>query len=361
MANAFVKHTNSRVVALADLFRDKVEAAKSKFAGIDEKMIFVGPNAFREIANAKDVDMILLTTPDYFHVEHLDAVVTAGKHCYCEKPAAVDVVGARRCVEIGKRAVGRLSLEVGLILRAASSFAGTVKRVQEGAIGPVGSVSGFYHAPRIPYPDRGKVSPLEWRIRNFYWDRVLSGDVIVDQNIHIIDICNWAMGALPVKAVGSGGRRVRHDPSDVWDHFSVTYTYPNGTHLAFNSVQFGESFWDVGIRFLGAEGVAECYYSGTARVTGPKPWEWKAKQAEQQGFSTEGGFSGLRDMEENKTKAFIETITSGKYVNSAQLGANSALSAILGRMACYAGREVTWDEMMGSNQSYQGEIDLARL
>lgn len=369
VATAMVNNTNTRVVALADLFPDQLEKArryfddlaqKKGYAAIDPKLIFKGPKAFQEIANCKDADAILISTPDFFHAEHLDAVVDAGKHVYCEKPAGVDVVSCRRFLEIGKRAEGRLSLAVGFNVRWASQFTELIRRVQAGAVGKIGMVAGFYHAPTIDYPPRPNASPVERRIRNFYWDRVLSGDVIVDQNIHIIDLCNWGLQMHPVKAVGTGGRNIRNDSCDIWDHWSVSYTYPSDIHFNFNSVQFGASFWDVGIRFLGEKGTGEAYYRRMARITGENPWTFGGPEAAQTG-SASGDFEGLSDADPNKTKSFIESITSGKYLNESRAGAESALSAILGRMACYSGEEVTWDEMLGSNQSYQSEIDLSKL
>ncbi len=369
VATAMTENTNTRVVALADLFADQLEKARKKWdevarkkghAGIDPKLIFKGPKAYEQISTSKDVDAVLISTPDYFHVEHLEAVVDAGKHVYCEKPAGVDVTSCKKFIEVGKRAEGRLSLVVGFNVRWASQFTETIRRIQGGALGKIGAVAGFYHAPGIGYPDRGEMSPLERRIRNFYWDRVLSGDVIVDQNIHIIDLCNWGLQARPLKASGTGGRRVRTDASDIWDHWSLTYTYPGEIHFNFNSIQFGDSFWDVGIRFMGGKGVGEAYYRRVARITGANPWKFEGPSVAETG-SASGDFDGLNDADPNKTKAFYESIVNGRFLNESKEGAESALSAILGRMACYAGEEVTWDEMMGSNQSYQGEIDLSKL
>jgi myo-inositol 2-dehydrogenase/D-chiro-inositol 1-dehydrogenase len=371
VADVLLEHPNTRMVALADLFADQLENGKHHFdeiaggkgyAGIDTRLMFKGSKAFRRVAECKEVDLIILSTPDYFHPQHLEAVVEAGKHVYCEKPAAVDVVGCKRFLEIGKRAEGRLSLDVGFNVRHAPPFAELVRRIHAGAIGEVAAVSSFYHAPKIDYPPRPNASPLEARIRNFYWDRVLSGDVIVDQNIHMIDICNWALQTHPVKAIGTGGRKVRNDGGNTWDHFSVVFTYPGGRHVSFNSVQFGETFWDVGTRFFGAKGMAESYYSGVAHVVGPEPWRWP-RPAEPAGAAADPmnlAFSGVQDADANKTRDFVDSIVSGKYHNQSAEGAEAALSAILGRMAAYSGREVTWDEMLASNQSY-GEIDLASL
>jgi predicted dehydrogenase len=370
VADAFLSHPNARITALADLFADNLEqtrahfdqaAAKKGHAGIDKKHTFLGPEAFREIAQCPAVDMVHISTPDYFHPEHLEAAVAAGKHVYCEKPAAVDVEGCLRFIEIGKKAQGRLSLDVGFNVRSSRPFREIVRRIHAGELGRVATITSHYHAPKISYPDRGRVSPLERRIRNFYWDRILSGDVLVDQNVHMIDICNWALGAHPVMAVGKGGRKVRDDWGDIWDHWSVTFTYPGDVLMTFHSVQFGETYWDVGCRFFGDRGVAECYYSGEARVIGPESWDLRTVPGQEGGGETAGRFQGLSGADESKTGRFLESILSGRYMNEAESGAMSALSAILGREAAYAGRAMTWEELIRSGQSYAGSIDLKTL
>jgi myo-inositol 2-dehydrogenase / D-chiro-inositol 1-dehydrogenase len=370
VANSFInnKQNNCRVVAIADLFDDQLQKAKklwddvavaNGYPGIDPKLMFKGPNSFQEIANCKECDMIIISSPDYFHPQHLEAVVKAGKHCYCEKPAAVDVEGCKKFIEIGKRAEGRLSLDVGFEVRNARCFYEVVERIHNGAIGKVSFGSLYYHASAIAYPDFPNASPLERRIRRFYWDKVLSGDVIVDQNIHVIDIANWVMGSHPEKAVGYGGRKVRKDAGDIWDNWSLSFKYPDDVHMSFSSVQYAD-FWDVGVRFIGDQGIGESYYNGFGRITGNQPWS--AVPVKEAGdFSTAGDFGGRGDDTGLKASLFIESIVSGKFHNQAREGAESALSAILGRMAAYSGKEVTWNEMMSSNQSYQGQIDLTKL
>ena len=366
---ALVENTNSRMVALADLFSDQLEAAKNYYDGlaakkghpsIERRLMFQGPKAYQELASCEEVDVVVISSPDYFHIEHLNAAVNAGKHVYCEKPAGVDVVGCKRFAEIGKKAEGRLSLDVGFQVRDSLPFSGLVKRIHNGDIGKVACASTFYHFPGIDYPLRPNASPLERRIRNFYWDRILSGDVLVDQNIHIIDMCNWVLNAHPIKAVGTGGRKVRTDASDIWDHWDLVFTYPNDVKVSFNSVQFGKKFNDVGTRFFGDQGVGEAYYSGKARIVSDKPWDLQTWLKEQ-GSLTSGEFKGLGNATGIKVKAFVESIRSGNYHNQSAEGVESALSAILGRMAAYSGREISWYEMMDSNQSYQGEIDWSKL
>ena len=373
VTSAFLAATNSRVVGLADLFQDQLDKAQAHFnglaakkgqPGVDRNLVFRGPDAYKKLCEANGYDMIVLATPDYFHPEHLATVVDCGKHVYCEKPAAVDVAGCKRFLEIGKKAQGRLSLDVGFNVRYGPPFNEIVRRIHAGAIGKVTHASTFYHAPEINYPPRPNASPLEARIRNFYWDRVLSGDVIVDQNIHVIDLCNWVLKAVPVKAVGTGRRSVRKDAGNIWDHWSLIYSYPGDVQVSFNSVQFGEVFWDVGGRWFGDKGVAESYYSGRARVIGPEPWEWQRPplaDPKARDYSAAYAFAGTKGSEERKAKEFVESIVSGKFHNEAEAGAQAALSAILGRMAAYSGKEVSWEEMMASNQSYAGAVDLTVL
>jgi predicted dehydrogenase len=370
VATAFVNNpdNNCRIVAIADLFEDQLQKAKKHwdgvaaekgYPGIDPKLIFQGPESYKQIANCPQCDLIIISSPDYFHVQHLEAVVDAGKHCYCEKPAGVDVESCRKFIEIGERAEGKLSLEIGFNVRYAPCFYEVVNRIHNGDIGNVSYGLLHYHASAIGYPEYPGASPLEKRIRRFYWDRILSGDTIVDQFIHTIDMANWVMKAHPEKALGTGGRKVRNDAGDIWDNFSVSYTYPGNVNIGLSAVQFG-GFWDVGVRFIGDDGMGESNYSGLGRITGKKPWSSTDQKANGD-FSTAGTFDGLGNCDGRKTGSFIESIRSGKFHNQSREGAESALSAILGRMAAYSGEEVTWSEMLGSNQSYQGQIDLNKL
>jgi predicted dehydrogenase len=363
--NALHEVAKPRVLALADLFPDQLAKARAKWnPKLPPANAFTGPEAYRRIAECKDIDAIVLSTPNYWHAEHLEAVAGAGKHVYCEKPAGVDVVSCLKFEEIGARAKGKISLAVGFQVRTAPAFQAVVERVQQGAIGKVASMAGHYYATATPYPEYPGKSPLEKRIRRFFWDRVISGDIIVDQNIHILDIANWAMGAHPVAASGRGGRFVRTDASDIWDTWGVVLTYPNGAQLTFNSTQFGDTYWDAGIRFFGDKGVGECYYSGVSRILGAKPYDGSPAKVATAKFSLDGAFDGLGKSDQNKAKLFTDSIASGdksKYLSEAATGANSALTAILAREACYRQGTLTWEELLASRQSYQGQIDLATL
>ena len=381
VATAMSAHPNARYVALADLFSDQLDRAKQHFdeiatkkgfSGIDPKLMFKGPKAYQAIAESNQLDVIHIATPDFFHPLHLGPVIAAGKHCYCEKPTGVDVRGAKHIMELGKKAEGRLSLDIGFQIRCAPPYVEMVKRIHAGAIGKIAQASTYYHATALTYPPRRPdASPLELRVRNFYWDRVLSGDIITDQSIHVIDICNWVLKNHPLKAIGTGGRKVRDDWGNTLDHIDVIYTYPDSVHVSLNHTQYGDSFWDVAERFLGSKGVSESHYSGVVGIYGDEPWSWdgggspispstniyalgKRGGAEQ----AAGTFHGaLDEADPEKTKAFVESILTGKYHNQAAQAAETTLSTILGRMAIYTGREVTWDEMLASEQYYDPELE----
>lgn len=376
VATSFANNTSARIVALADLFPDKLPPAKAHFDGIAEKLgyaqidpalMFHGHKAFEEVAASPRVDAIQISTPPWFHVQHLDAAVTAGKHAYCEKPLGVDVAQTRQALEIAKRAQGRVSLEVGFQIRSAPPFVEIVRRIHSGAIGKVASISTEYDAPAVSFPPMPGASPDAVRIRRWLWDLTLSGDIIVEQNIHIIDICNWVLGAHPLRARATGGRNVLTHPGDTWDNYQVIFTYPNDVHVSFSSTQFCPGSWfQVSTRIFGSSGLAEAPYSGPLRIVGDNAWAWQndapSAGAEQPKFAANGVFSdNLALADREKDRQFIESITSGNYHNQAAQGVESALSAMLGRMAGRMGREVTWEEMMQHPESYELNINMAQF
>jgi predicted dehydrogenase len=370
-ATSMVENAGAHVVALADLFEDRLEtahkyfdelAAKQGYGRINPSQLFKGPKACQQMVASKEVDAVVVATPPYYHVQHLNAVVDAGKHVYCEKPVAVDVPGAKRVLEIGKKAEGRLSLEVGFQIRNAPPYAELVKRIHAGALGEISFGEAHYYCPFLETGHEG-VPAAQARIRNWLYDKVLSGDIIVEQNIHAIDICNWVLQGHPVKAVGVGGRKGRTEKGDAYGHCSVTFTYPNDVQVNFSSKQFGKGGFDVAETFFGTKGNATSPYSGFLGITGDQPWAWKGSEKKGDAdFSASGTFSdNLAEADSEKHKSFIGSITSGKFHNQAALGVESSLSAMLGRMAMYTGREVTWDELLRSKDVWDAHIDLEKL
>src|SRR5262250_3487027 len=302
-ATNLVDTGGARVVALADMFQDQLDAAHANFdklqqakgfSAIDAAQLFVGPNAFHEIAASKDVDAIVVATPPYFHPQHLEAVVAAGKHVYLEKPVAVDVPGAAKVIEIGKRIDGKLSLDVGFQIRDCPPFVEMVRRIHSGALGKIVCGEAHYLTGYIDRPQWAKASPEELRLRNWVHDKTLSGDIIVEQNIHVIDICNWILQSHPLKASAAGGRAGRPaGDGDAWGNYNVVFRYSDGVDVTFSSTQFAKGWWDVTERFFGSKGTSQSPYRGPLGIWGDEPWQWevaapKEAAATDQGFSVTG-------------------------------------------------------------------------
>lgn len=350
----------ARVIALGDLFQDQLDNAKAYFdrlaarkgyAGVERSRMFRGLRAYEQVAACRDVDIVLITSPPYFHPQHLEAAVREGKHVYCEKPVAVDVNGAKRVIELGRKAQGRLSLDVGLQMRNAAPFRALVRRIHSGALGRIACGETYYYATYVQRPSWPKASPGEARIRNWIYDRTLSGDIIVEQDIHVIDACNWVLRGHPLKAVGSGGRSVRPDDGDVYGRFQVIFYYPRGVTITFGSTQFEKTWWDVRLRFFGSGGVSESPYWGPVTIKGDEPWTWSKKESpRRRGHAPTPANSALHDnlsqADQEKMESFVKSILSGQHHNQAALGAEATLSAILGRTAAYLHREITWNELV---------------
>jgi myo-inositol 2-dehydrogenase/D-chiro-inositol 1-dehydrogenase len=186
--------------------------------------------------------------------------------------------------------------------------------------------------------------------------------LLVEQNIHIIDLCNWMLGAHPVKATASGGRNILTHFGDCWDNYEVVFTYPNDVHLSFSSTQFGtDGQFDAGLRLFGSKGSATVPYSGPVGISGNEPWAWKDPESEAQApssgegkFAANGAFSdNLAFADRDKERTFIDSITSGNSHNQIAAGVETALSCMLGRMAGLTGREVSWQDLLTHGETYE--------
>src|SRR5580692_10256907 len=370
VATSFSENTSAQVVALADLFPDQLAAGKDHFdkvnaglsrAAIDQKLMFHGPHAFEQLAGCKDVDLIQISTPPFFHVQHLKAAVDGGKHVYCEKPVGIDVRQAREALEIAKRVKANQSVDVGFQCRVAPPIAAIAEKIKAGALGKVATVSGYYNAPASTEKVHPGAKPDEYRLRNWLWDRALSGDILVEQNIHIIDLSNWMVGAHPLKATATGGRNILTHFGDCWDNYQVDFTYPGDAHFAFASTQFGDPGFNAGLSLYGANGSATVPYSGAVAITGAQPCAWSDAQspATPAKFAANGAFAdNLAFADRDKERTFIDSITTGQCHNQIAAGVETALSCMLGRMAGYEKREVTWDQLLAHGETYKLGMDL---
>lgn len=383
VASSFAANTAARVVALGDLFADQLRSASDHFAELNRRLghepipdarLFRGPEASLALAHCPDVDLVQISTPPWFHVEHLAAVVAAGKHAYCEKPVGVDVRQARRALEIAQQVRPGQTVAVGFQCRNAPPLAEVARRIRAGALGRMGAVSGSYNAPASTEKRREGGGADEYRLRNWLWDRALSGDILVEQNIHIIDLANWMLGARPLRAIASASRAVLTHSGDISDNYQLTCVYPappggQPVHLSFSSTQFGSyGGFDAGLRFFGSDGSATVPYSGPVRILGAGAWSWEGEapgapvSAGAGQFAANGAFEdNLRFADREKERAVVESILSGPSLNEIASGVETALTCMLGRMAAYTGRTVSWEELLAGGETYESGIDLRQF
>lgn len=343
IGNLFKENSGVEITAVADYFRDRVDAAGNAL-GVAPEHRFVGLDGYHALLET-DVDAVAIESPPYFHPEQAVAALAAGKHVYLAKPIAVDVPGCMAIVEAAKQNAGKRSVLVDFQTRNNEFFRGAAQRVHEGMIGDPVCCQSYYYASRLGI--KGSLDTPTARMRNWVFDIALSGDIIVEQNIHVLDVANWYLQGHPLKAVGTGGRKARIDAGDCWDHFAVVYTYPNDVIVDFSSGQFTYGYDDLCVRLYGSLGTLDSHYGGDVSIRG-KSDGWK------------GGNTGTiyRDGAANNIRDFCASIHSGEYLNNAEESAHSTLTSILGRTAAYAGREVTWDEMMAKAEKLEAHLDL---
>src|SRR5581483_555210 len=258
----------------------------------------------------------------------------------------------------------KVSVDVGFQIRSAPPFVELVRRIHDGALGKLVSIAAHYYAPAIQYPDRPTtISHDELRLRNWNWDLALSGDIIVEQDIHVVDICNWILQSRPLTAYATGARSVVSHFGNNFDNYQVNYTYPNDVHVTLTAKQYGSDHnFDVSEQVFGAKGYSQSPYSGPFRIVGDEPWEWKAAGPVTPGnaqFAANGVFSdNLAQADPEKDRGFVESIVTGKFHNQVQTGVESALTAMMARMSARRGHLVTWDELMASNDQFELGFDL---
>jgi predicted dehydrogenase len=300
---------------------------------------FVGLDAFEKVI-ATDADYIILATPPGFRPEHLKAAVAAGKNVFTEKPLAVDGPGIRSVLETYEQAKAKnLAIVGGTQRRHGNGYIETMKRVHDGAIGELQAARCYWNQGALwNKPRQPEWSDLEWQMRNWLYFTWLSGDHIVEQHIHNLDVMNWAMDAHPVKALGLGGRQVRTGPEwgHIFDHFSVDYEYPNGAHLLSMCRQIPGTEGRVGEDLQGTLGA--CATSQDAKryvITGKNAWRLDPEQV-------------VVDPYVQEHTDLIASIRAGQPLNELKTVAESTLTAIMGRMSAYTGQSVTWEQALGS-------------
>ncbi|MCG3196915.1 MAG: Inositol 2-dehydrogenase/D-chiro-inositol 3-dehydrogenase [bacterium] len=340
IANLFEQHGGYKVVACADYFQERVDDLGEKY-GVEPTRRHTGLSGYKKLLESK-LDAVAIESPPCFHPEQAAAAVAAGKHAFVAKPIAVDVPGCQSIEASGKAATAKkLAFLIDFQSRTDPFFIEAVGRVRQGEIGKIVSGQAAYLTGRLGL--HAEPGSPEARLKNWVFDKALSGDIITEQNIHALDIATWILDAAPLCAVGRGGRKLRVDVGDCWDHFEVIFDFPEDIVLSFHSKQCGRGADDIMARVYGETGTIDAHYGGVVNIKGDKPYEG----GETKGIFTDGAVRNIA--------TFHESITKGDFSNpTVAPSVRSNLTTILGRTAAYTGKEVTWEEMMRTGE----ELDL---
>lgn len=347
IADLFIKHGGYQLVATADYFADRAGGAGDQFK-VDARRRYTGLAGYKRLLETAKPDAIVIESPPYFHPEQAAAGVEAGCHVYVAKPIAVDVPGCLTIGHAGRKATdsGRAFL-VDFQTRANDFYREAIRRVHDGAIGPIASGEAVYYCGITWGGDealRIDTQNPENRLRAWGLDRVLSGDIITEQNIHALDVATWIVNDHPLRAVGTCGKKGRKDPGTCNDHFAVVFTFPNDVVVSFASKQYGTGYDDIGCRMFGPKGTIDTHYGGIVVIRGLGGGSYKGGNTGN--LYTDGAVRNIADFHANILKKDFSNPTVAPSVRS-------NLTTILGRMAAYKRAEVTWDEMMRANEKLE--------
>ena len=348
IAGLFKEHGGYEIVGAADYFEDKVKQAAEKLA-LTPKQTFTGLRCAEKMIAAGGIDAVAIISPPYFRPMQARAVVDAGLHAYLAKPIAVDVPGCDSIRASGEKArrQGRAIL-VDFQTRTNEFYIEAMRRLHSGAVGNIVFGEGMFQASRLAI----KTPPgtPEARLRNWVFDQALSGDIVVEQDIHMLDVMSWAMKETPpVRCSGTGGRRVRVDVGDCWDNYELLYEYANNVGMTFIGRQF-DAFGEPGAltnRIFATGGVLSAAYGGNVML----------RAAEKDFYR--GGNCG--DLYKAGAIANIQTfhraIMNRDFSNpTIEPSLTSNLIAIMGRMAAQEKRTITWAEVLGSTKTLAADL-----
>lgn len=347
--------TNLKVVALADVFADRIASLKTRLKkdkdiDIPEENCFVGLDAYQKLLEIKEINYVIIATPPYFRPYQFEAAVNARKHVFMEKPVCVDPVGARSVMASSKKAQSLgLSVVTGTQRRHQHHYVALYKKIMAGAIGDLTSANIYWNGGQLWYRTRQEGwSDLEWMIRDWVNWTWLSGDHIVEQHVHNIDVAHWFFGKQPVKALGFGSRQ-RRVTGDQFDNFSVDFVFDDGRHMHSTCRQINGCTNSVSEYFTGTNGFSNSSSNHSEKETylldksGKKIWTY-ADAVKSGDYPTEPISPYVQEHVD-----LVSAIRTGNQIVEAENTAISTLTAIMGRISAYTGKEVTWDEMLNSD------------
>ena len=330
------------IVAMGDLFKDRLQQSLDKLrkdvpsaVKVASDKRFVGFDAYERVLQT-NVHMVLLTAPPHWRAEHFQAAVEAGKHVFMEKPAGVDPKGIRSVIktaELARRK--RLSVIAGTQRRHSKKYQETIRRIHDGQIGKIVAAQGYWNGSDMlgywQWYEKAGRSDMEWQCRSWPWFTWTSGDHIVEQHVHNLDVLNWALQAHPVQCIGMGGRAVR-DLGNIYDHFAVEYEYPNGVRVSSMCRQINGSTERVAEHVVGTKGIADV---DLGMIAGERPFKYDGPDPDHYVME-------MADL--------VRSIRDGSPINEGKQVAESTMNAIMGRMSAYTGRALKWDWVMKASK-----------
>jgi len=341
-----------KLVAVGDLFPERIQISLKnlrKYPEVNARIdvpperCFTGFDAYKKVL-AAGIDMILLTTPPHFRPIHYAAAVRTGKHVFMEKPLCVDAPGYRAIVDANEEARRKgLSVVVGLQRRHQKNYLEGIRRIHDGAIGKIHLLRTYFNMPsggRSGMLKPAGMREMEYQIRHwgvFCW---LCGDHLVEQATHEIDVANWIMDTHPVRANGMGGRQVRLGPGngDIWDHHFIEFEYDGGVRFYCQARQQPGTWSHVSDNVHGDKGEMTVGTGawGLGKV-GPREMRSRRLRA-------------INPYQQEHQDLVMSILGEGPYRMEADYGADSSMTAVMGRMATYSGQQITWDQAIASKR-----------
>jgi len=349
--NALNADPNIQLVAVADAFKDRAEKSLGRLGAqsaikdqvkVDSDHIFDGLDGYKHVIDSSDV--VLLATPPGFRPQHLRAAVEAGRHIFTEKPMATDPIGAQsvyESVEISKKK--NFAMVAGFCWRYDYQKKELFKRIHSGEIGDVRAVYGTYlTSPVKPMPAASTrpdgMTDLEWQVRNWYNFAWLSGDGLVEQAIHTVDWLGWTFqDKPPVSCTAVGGRQLPAEGGNIYDHVEVNYVWENDARGFMAQRQIPGCYNQNALYVMGTKGTGKLgRKSEICDLDGKSVWQYDGPR---------------NNMYQTEHDEFFASIRSGKHINDGDRMASSTLMGIMGRLAGYTGREITWEMAKNSKLS----------
>lgn len=350
----------TKLWAMADVFDHRLDKSHKSLAekhaakmDVPPERRFVGFDGFKHAIDSLDKgDVVLLATPPAFRPIHLEYAVEKGVNVFMEKSFAVDAPGIRRVLKAGELAQQKnLKIAGGLMSRHYQPLEEAIQQVHDGRIGEVIYANAYrMHGPVGYHPKEANQSELAHQIANYSCFTWLNGSFIVDWVIHNIDVCCWAKNAWPEVVQGMGGRQVRQDADQLFDHQMAEYTFADGTRMLAQGRHITNCWGYFGSQILGAKGI------GVMGEMQPKPRLWKGykQRSEKLIWSYKGAECDHYQREHN---LLFDAIRNDKPYNETERCAKACLVAIMGRMACESGQAITFEDAMASTKELAPSLE----